>query len=237
MNAPGADVDRGADAYGQILMARLEGRAAYEIMERDDGVVWADSADDYFAPFRAWPPLERRAMRLVRGRVLDVGCGAGRISLHLQERGRDVVAIDASPLAVEVARRRGVAHARVAVLADLPDDLGVFDTVVIARNNLGLGGAGADRARLLEMLARRTSPRGRIVTDSVDPSRLPPDRRPEGDRRYRVRWMGYRSPWWRYEMLRPEDAASMTEGSPWTVRRVLDDGSPRWIAVLEKRPA
>jgi ubiquinone/menaquinone biosynthesis C-methylase UbiE len=40
----------------------------------------------YLAPFRNWWPQERRAMRFVRGRVLDLGCGAGRVSLGLQPR-------------------------------------------------------------------------------------------------------------------------------------------------------
>jgi SAM-dependent methyltransferase len=71
------------DAYGQILLAVLEGRTSHEIMERDDGVVYCGDPSDYFAPFRRWPTAERRVMRFVRGRVLDVGCGAGRVSLHL----------------------------------------------------------------------------------------------------------------------------------------------------------
>ena len=65
-----------------MLLALLEGRGAQEIMERDDGFIYAGDPSDYFAPFRRWPPVERRVMRYVRGRVLDVGCGAGRVALH-----------------------------------------------------------------------------------------------------------------------------------------------------------
>src|SRR6476619_1019645 len=82
------------DAYGQIFQALLEGREAQEIMERDDGLIYSGDPADYFAPYRRWPAAEKRAMRYVRGRVLDVGCGAGRVSLHLQTRGHEVVAID-----------------------------------------------------------------------------------------------------------------------------------------------
>ena len=64
-------------------------------------------------------------------------------SLLLQERGREVVAIDESPLAVEVARRRGVVDARALSLADVDASLGLFDTVLIVRNNMGLGGPAA----------------------------------------------------------------------------------------------
>jgi SAM-dependent methyltransferase len=102
------------DAWGQLLLAALEGGHPREIIERDDGFIETGPTWDlYAAPFRRWPPLNRRAMRFVRGRVLDVGCGAGRVCLHLKERGLDVVGIDISPGAVEVCRRRGVRHVRV----------------------------------------------------------------------------------------------------------------------------
>ena len=68
------------DAYGAILLDHLEGRDAYEVIERDDGTVWAGTPDDYFAPHRRWPAAERGALRAARGRVLDIGCGAGRVS-------------------------------------------------------------------------------------------------------------------------------------------------------------
>jgi len=95
------------DAFGHLLTDLLAGRRVVEVVERDDGCVFTGEPDYYLAPYRSWWPQERRAMRFVRGRVLDLGCGAGRVGLHLQSRGHEVVGIDVSPLAVEVARRRG----------------------------------------------------------------------------------------------------------------------------------
>jgi SAM-dependent methyltransferase len=129
-------VQDGEDAYGQLVLAYLEGRPrAREIVERDDGMIEAtDGPASYFAPVRSWPAAERRGLRSVRGRVLDVGCGAGRVAFELQARGREVVAIDSSPLAVEVARRRGVRDARVLPFEQVGPALGRFDTVVMYGN-------------------------------------------------------------------------------------------------------
>ena len=61
------------DVYGAVLADMLAGKRAMEIVERDDGFVMAFDAHYLVAPFRRWDdPLERRAMRFVCGRVLDV---------------------------------------------------------------------------------------------------------------------------------------------------------------------
>lgn len=224
------------DAYGQLLLAALEGRPAQEIMEREDGLIYAGDPSDYLAPPRRWPATERRLLRWARGRVLDVGCAAGRASLLLQERGHEVVAIDESPLAVEVARRRGVGDARAVALADAtPEALGMFDTVLVLRNNLGLAGDLDATPAALRLLAALTTPAGRLLTDSVHPDRLDPLSRGTGHERYRVRWRQFASPWFRYLLLTPEDVERIVEGSPWRVLELIDDGSPRYGIVLGRR--
>jgi SAM-dependent methyltransferase len=156
------------DAYGQLILAYLEGRArAREIVERDDGFIEAtDGPAGYFAPVRRWAPAERQGLRFVRGRVLDAGCGAGRVALELQARGREVVAIDISPAAVDVARRRGVLDARVLAFENVGAELGRFDTVVMYGNNFGLFGGEAKARRLLRRLRPMA---GRIVASSRNP--------------------------------------------------------------------
>jgi hypothetical protein len=63
----------------------LEGRGGYEIVERDDGFFYPGAGPElYFAPFVHWRAHEKAAMRFVRGHILDVGCGAGRVCLYLQ---------------------------------------------------------------------------------------------------------------------------------------------------------
>src|SRR5262245_290281 len=59
-------------------------RGGFEVVERDDGFIFAGDPSYYLAPFRRWWPQERRGDAL-RPRSLDVGCEAGRVTLHLQD--------------------------------------------------------------------------------------------------------------------------------------------------------
>lgn len=150
-----------ADAFGQML---LDG-AGMEVIERDDGFLDVHKTF-YFAPVAQWPAGERRALRWVRGRVLDAGVGAGRVALELQKRGRIVVGIDVSPGAVEVARRCGVRDVRLLALEGVDESLGHFDTAVLLGNGFGLFGSPSKARRLLKRLRPLVN---RIVAGSIDP--------------------------------------------------------------------
>src|SRR5512138_1840973 len=131
---------RDEDAFGRMLLEQYyDGEPAAEIVERDDGYI--DTGSDpgtYYQPYSQWLPSERRAMRYARGRVLDIGCGAGRHTLYLQERGLDVLGIDISPLAIKTCRLRGLKNAKVASITDITPRWGTFDTVIMLGNNFGL---------------------------------------------------------------------------------------------------
>jgi len=69
-------------------------------------------------------------LRLVEGKhVFDVGCGSGRLSKILLERGFTVVAIDTDPKAVEIAKKKGIS----AFVSDLNDWSGEdkFDCIIL----------------------------------------------------------------------------------------------------------
>ena len=83
--------------------------------------------------------IERKALELARGRVLDVGAGAGCHSLVLQNRGLEVTAIDISPLSVQVQQERGVRDARVVNLFD-PTFAEQYDTILFLMNGSGIVG-------------------------------------------------------------------------------------------------
>jgi SAM-dependent methyltransferase len=158
------------DAYGHAMYDYLRGKSGQEIVEYDDGFIFSTGGPSfYFADLPKWSAAERRAMRSVVGRVLDVGCGAGRVAIHLQERGHDVLGIDNSPLAVRVSRIRGLKQATVLSISDIDESLGTFDTIVMMCNNFGLVGSRTGARRLLRRFHRITSGRGRILASSTDP--------------------------------------------------------------------
>jgi SAM-dependent methyltransferase len=237
------------DAYGAVMLAALDGAELSEIVERDDGFITASifGPGAYLAPFRRWLPHERQGMREVRGRVLDVGAGAGRVALHLQERGQDVVAIDASPGAIEVCRRRGVNDARLVSIEEADESLGVFDTIVMYGNKVGLFGSRAKAKRLLRRFHKLTSERGRIVAQtrdvraSDDPAHVRYRRR-NGDRgrlpgqiRIRVRYRDLTTPWFDYLMVGPDELRDLLDGTGWTLTRTMDSDDT-YIAVIDKQP-
>jgi SAM-dependent methyltransferase len=238
------------DAFGRVLLAYLDGRhRAATVVERDDGFMESESPAAYFDGFRRWFAVERQALRYVRGRVLDVGVGAGRVALELQRRGHPVVAIDVSPLVARVARRRGVRNVKVLALEELDGSLGRFDTVVMFMNNFGLFGSEAKAKRLLRRLHGLTSDRGRIVATSSDFTKNPsPDHRPyrrrnkargrmPGQIRFRLRYRRHATPWFDYLFVSPRELERLLRGTGWRAGRFIHHEEDNLYAVvIEKEP-
>src|SRR5205807_1606974 len=133
------------------------------------GLLDLGSALQYFLDYPDWPSHEREAIARVRGPALDAGCGAGRVALYLQQQGLKVLAIDNSPLAIKVARLRGVTSARVLDFRDVGTLRGPFASIVLYGNNFGLFGGRAHARRLLASLHRITTPEAQIIAAAANP--------------------------------------------------------------------
>jgi SAM-dependent methyltransferase len=223
------------DAFGRALLDQFKGGNERVIVERDDGYVDTEQVAWYFRTIRHWHASERQALRHVRGRVLDVGAGAGRVALELQQRGHEVVAIDLSPLAIEVCRKRSVRDARVLRLTGIDSSLGRFDTVVMFGNNFGLV-ENPRRARwFLRRLRTITTDDARIIAVSRDPYGTKDPHHlayHEGNRRrarmggqirLRVRYRLYATPWVDYLMVSSAEMEEIISGTGWKLDRVLGD--------------
>ena len=128
--------------------------------------------DDTLAPsyfFRSYdqcPELEQLALQQARGKVLDVGAGAGSHALHLQSQGLDVVALDVSPKSVEVMRLRGVKHPVLANFYDFKHAR--FDTLMFLMNGIGLVQTLDGFEALFKHAKTLLLPGGQILLDSSD---------------------------------------------------------------------
>ena len=96
-------------------------------------------------------------------RLLDAGCGTGRLAGALHRRGHDVVAVDADPQLISAAREDHPGPCfEVADLADLDLAGEPFDLVVCAGNVMVFLAPGSEH-RVLDRLRSHTRPGGRIV--------------------------------------------------------------------------
>jgi SAM-dependent methyltransferase len=133
----------------------------YDDFERDEVPI------SYF--FRGpdeFPRVERVALDLCRGRVLDVGAGSGCHSLALQDLGIEVTAIDVQPGLVTILQERGVRDVRMASWQDLNAE--PYDTVLLLMNGLGLAETLDGLGDFLRDIRRLLRPGGRILADSTD---------------------------------------------------------------------
>ncbi|PPK65549.1 class I SAM-dependent methyltransferase [Actinokineospora auranticolor] len=225
------------DALGEVLHACWAGGGApgvaYEVVERDDGYVFARDAYHYFGLPGEWTELERLACRRAGGRVLDVGCGAGRHAVVLAAEGTAVVGIDISPGAVAVTRERGV-QAECGDVARLGGDLGRFDTFLLLDNNLGLLGSAEHAPVVLAELARHAAPGARLYGTGADPYVAIPseiayqDRnrrlgRMPGQARLRVRAGHLATGWFDYLGMTPDELAQVIDGTGWALTDVTTE--------------
>jgi SAM-dependent methyltransferase len=238
------------DAFGQQVWTYFNSHGhPAEIVERDDGFVsFSENTAWYFGDVKRWSPSEQRAIQLARGdRALDVGCGAGRVSLHLQKKGFVVTAIDNSPLVVKTAKARGVKGARLLPFEQI-DRLrrGSFDTVVMFGNNFGLFGGRVRARKLLKELHRITREGAVLLAQSLDPyqTTLPAHLtyqrrnrhrgRMSGQIRIRIRFNEFVGPWSDYLLVSAVEMSSIVEGTGWTVDRFLTEAGPRYVAVIRR---
>jgi SAM-dependent methyltransferase len=156
------------DIFGKAISAY------YKNADETDITVTSPDFDDdvipvpyLFRSYKEMPKLEQKALQLCRGRVLDVGCGAGSHSLYLQEeRKLEVVGIDTSAGAIDVCRSRGISDARNIAFEELSEEK--FDTVLLLMNGTGIVGKMKFLDRFFGRLKDLLSKDGQVLIDSSD---------------------------------------------------------------------
>ncbi len=232
------------DAFGEALLDAVAGGRGLHFVERDDGFLEAMDASLYLSKPFNWPEAEASALRNVSGRILDIGAGAGRHSVALQNRGCEPVALDVSPGAVEACRRRGVERTFEGSLFDLvqsrPEP---FDAMILMGNNLALLQSEARAAGMFDAMRSLLLPGGSVIGTCLDPYLTDdPDHlsyhdanraagRFPGQIRMRFRYRRIASDWFSILFMAPDELKDLAGRSGWQVVGTTKP-DPDYVAVL-----
>lgn len=152
-----------ADFYKNGVAGRL--RVFSPQFEEDEIPV-----ETLFREYDEMPEIEQKALQMASGRILDVGAGAGCHALALQEMGKDVTAIDISPLSIETIKKRGVEKAELQDFFDMAQEEKhyQYDTILMLMNGSGIIGKIAKINGFFEYLDKILAPDGQLLMDSSD---------------------------------------------------------------------
>jgi SAM-dependent methyltransferase len=215
----------------------------YRHRRTDPSRSWAGR---WLAGVARWPGRTRPGETATR--LLDVGAGAGRGALALQERGQQVTALDVSAGAVAVCRRRGVRDVYHGTIRQAAADglAGVFDSALLLGNNIGLLGSRENAVPFLAALGRLIKPGGVVAGLIVDPyetaqpvhlayhernrqlGRLP------GQLTIRVRYQNLATPWFDWLCASPDELTALAEAARWKASTAY--GGSSYVAILASRP-
>lgn len=235
------------DAFGKSLMGYLNGDLTPYTIRRDDD--WVDEPQDvgvYFTEYPEWKDFEKEILRYVQGRVLDIGAGAGRHALYLQQKGFEVHAIDISPGAVEVMKQRGTKNVYLMDLRELDFPDNYFDSILMMFNNFGLAGTIEGTKKFLKVFYRISTLKGRIITTIRDPYQTDNPAhlsyhernrklgRPAGQVKIRVEYKDEAGEWFDLLMVSPEELEELIKDTGWSILKTVEEKDGICGTVLKK---
>lgn len=220
------------------------GRPRRVAAERADGVSFEIETDEYFTLDGQLAELDAIALDRCRGRVLDVGAGAGRHALALQARALDVVAIDVSPLCVALCGARGVVDVRQFDIMRLDTEgaLGLFDTLLFGMQTIGVAGGVGTLRKLLVRLGACLSPGAELLVDSSE-LRDPwegdaTDKSPaRGEIVLSTRYRGWRGASFPWLYLSEEDLRGVAVSAGFEMETLGRVDSGEFLAALRRQPS
>ena len=186
----------------------------------------------YFRDEDDMPDLEWVALNECRGKVLDIGAGAGSHALELQNRGFEVTAMDISPLAVEVMQKRGVKDAIVHDIYTYNNQQ--YDTLLLLMNGIGLAGTIATLKELLLHLKTMLVNGGQLLFDSSDVAYLYEGKLPEtgyhGEIKYQYEYKNQKSEWFNWLYVDEKTLTGIAAETGWDMEVLYEDEYGQYLS-------
>lgn len=164
-----------------------------------------------FRKFESFPQVEKTAMQLCRGEILDIGAAAGPHTRYLLDKGFAVTTIEMSPLAHNYLSQTFPKAKHILGKVEENHD-GKFDTLLLLMNGIGIAGHCRNVTPFLMKIKEQLAPGGQIICDSTDVSYLydndnvPPGSIDDyyGDFQFNMRYNNHNSGWFNWVYLDPK---------------------------------
>ncbi len=184
------------------------------------------------------PDLEWLALEQCRGKILDIGAGAGSHSLLLQTQGKDVTALEISPLLVQVMQSRGVTQIIEADIFNFSG--GKFDTLLLLMNGIGLAGNLVGLKHLLLHFKTLLNPGGQLLFDSSDIAYLFEGNLPAdgyyGETWYQYEYQGAKTEWFQWLYIDEQTMRQTADETGFDMEFLLEDEFGQYLARLTQKP-
>jgi SAM-dependent methyltransferase len=237
------------DLFGLILKKQLQSKEpVYHLIEREDGFITCNNTKKYFARKEEWLDNELYLLEQAVSPVLDIGCGAGRHAIYLQEKGLDVVGLDISEGAVYVCKQRGLKKVVLGSAANLPSFKKPFNTFLLLFNNFGILGNRPDTRNMLKNLHQLGTPDARIllsyanVEQTKNPFHLAMHKqnlaagRLKGEIIIRFRFLGYFGSWFGLWLPTGDQFHETTQQAGWTISKDSDKEGFHHVMLTKAEP-
>jgi 2-polyprenyl-3-methyl-5-hydroxy-6-metoxy-1,4-benzoquinol methylase len=191
--------------------------------------------DTYFRDEDNMSDLELFALQRCKGTVLDIGAGAGSISLQLQQKNIEVTAIEISPNAVSVMKLRGV---KKVVQEDIFQFEGAkFHTLLLLMNGIGLTGNINTLRLFLQHAKKLLHPGGQLLFDSSDVAYLyrKETAKPKhyyGEIMYQYEYKKQKSEWFSWLYIDQHLLKTIAAEEGWNCDVLFEDEYDQYLARL-----
>jgi len=191
----------------------------------------------YFRDYAQMPELERTALQLCKGKILDIGAGTGSHTWWLQQQGLDTTALEISSLACGVMQQRGIQKI---IQQDIFSYSGsTYDTLLLLMNGIGLAGTLTGLNQFFQHAATLLNPGGQLLFDSSDVAYVYNDHFPDlkkyyGEIAYRYQYKGKKTDWFNWLYADRYTLSSIAASAGWQASFITEDENGQYLVKLQK---